>query len=1124
MKRTYLPIIGLIGLLIHSQTTRAQITKLNDYSNYNSAVIGTFQGIKFREGGFSGLFPIVNTNGKEFWTCSDRGVNVDAANANLPTCRPTYDKIYGFPGYAPKIHRIRINGDSLQILQTITMKRPLGTTATGLLNPTGFGSTALEQVSTDTVQNCANFSSKTAAKDIWGIDAEGIVVDKNGNFWICEEGGPTIWKLNYNGVVVKRFTPYSSQSGAQPQDVAIDTVFRTRKNNRGFEGIAITPSGKIYAIIQSPLLNPTKSVGENTSVHRILEIDPVTSATRMLVYLNDGVIGSSGSNQIRLRDWKIGDMAAINDSTFLVLEAALRGTSDIKRLYTININGATAVSSGTYGGLSVEALVDATGLASNGITPVKKTLFMDLLANGWSATLEKAEGIAIVNDSTLVIGNDNDYGQWSPAEDGTPLANNVLSHVVKFGLKGSNKLSGFKFTPTLLSQGATLQNSSTPPFHTPAVRNAHVRALLTVGNSVNGYKMVGIPDGMGAYSNRNGTFTMLLNHELSVNVGVVRKHGNKGAFVSKWIVDSATLKVISGEDLISKVNVWNSGTGTYTEYTASNPVAASAFARFCAGDLPAVSAFYNEVTGLGTKERIFMNGEESGNEGRAFGHIATGVNTGTSWELPALGKFSWENGVANPATGDKTVVAGMDDATPGQVYFYSGTKQSSGTEIEKAGLTNGKLYGPVVQGMALEVNASIPDAETPFSMVNLGAVKNATGAALQASSVASGVTSFLRPEDGAWDPANPADFYFVTTNAFNAPSRLWKMHFSELNDIAKGGTITAVLSGTEGQQMMDNVGFDNSGHLIIQEDPGNQTHLAKMWQYNLATDELKQILRHDSAYFLSSSSNFLTHDEEGSGVIDAQELLGPGMLLAVDQVHYGIPGELVEGGQMIAIYNPSTYAANPEVSVWGNGTEILDNDLTPSATDHTLLGTVNQGEAAVRVYRIFNYGPGPLKVRSLFLEGSSAFSIQNAGILPLRIDSGKFADVQVKFSPQSAGIHQTMLHIVSNDYNEPGYNFNITGIGAATAGTSINDEIQTTVIGPNPASGLTHLYFNMPSDGEVTVKILDQGGKMVYNQAYNFDAGNQALQLPLTGLSNGIYHVQLIKGAQSESLKLIVTQ
>ena len=52
-------------------------------------------------------------------------------------------------------------------------------------------------------------------------------------------------------------------------------------------------------MIQSPILYPTQSVGEGTRIHRSTEIDPVTSATKMYAYLNDGIIGSSGSNQIR---------------------------------------------------------------------------------------------------------------------------------------------------------------------------------------------------------------------------------------------------------------------------------------------------------------------------------------------------------------------------------------------------------------------------------------------------------------------------------------------------------------------------------------------------------------------------------------------------------------------------------------------------------------------------------------------------------------------------------------------------------------------------------------------------------------------------------------------------------
>ena len=60
-------------------------------------------------------------------------------------------------------------------------------------------------------------------------------------------------------------------------------------------------------------------------------------------------------------------------------------------------------------------------------------------------------------------------------------------------------------------------------------------------------------------------------------------------------------------------------TGGFTEAT-------TALNRLCSADLPDSSAFYNADTGLGYNGgRIFMNGEESGTEGRAFAHFATGI-------------------------------------------------------------------------------------------------------------------------------------------------------------------------------------------------------------------------------------------------------------------------------------------------------------------------------------------------------------------------------------------------------------------------------------------------------------------------------------------------------------------
>ncbi len=466
-------------------------------------------------------------------------------------------------------------------------------------------------------------------------------------------------------------------------------------------------------------------------------------------------------------------------------------------------------------------------------------------------------------------------------------------------------LAGAAVGTAVAASLSTGPSSSQSPYLVPSTLGVEITSILTVGDSVNlkpngtPYRMVGIPDGLGAFEDGDDdcgrdTFTLLMNHELTSSVGAVRAHGAKGAFVSKWTIDKRTLKVVRGEDLIQRI--WRR---TSTGWDASTPYAIT---RLCSADLPERSAFYDRKSKKGYEGRLFMNGEESGVEGSAFAHAMTG----DSYQLPSLGKFAWENCVANPDAGVKTVVVGTDDGTGGQVYVYVGTKQKTGNPVEKAGLTNGELFGIQVPGYASE-NAltGIPDG-TPFTAHAFGDVTPWTGATLEAQSQANLVTSFQRPEDGAWDPENPSDFYFVTTASFTGASRLWRLRFVDPANPVAGGRIDLLLDGTEGPKMMDNLCVSRDGQILIQEDPGNQpTYLAKVWRYDLATGVLVEVAAHDPARFSPSSSGYLTGDEESSGIIDVSDILGDGRFLCVSQAHSAnADAELVEGGQLMLLGTP----------------------------------------------------------------------------------------------------------------------------------------------------------------------------------------------------------------------------
>jgi phosphodiesterase/alkaline phosphatase D-like protein len=482
---------------------------------------------------------------------------------------------------------------------------------------------------------------------------------------------------------------------------------------------------------------------------------------------------------------------------------------------------------------------------------------------------------------------------------------------------------------------ATGPSTTTTPYINPTAPGVLTTSILTVGDTAKNstYKMAGIPDGLGAFDNGDGTFTVLMNHEIGSALGAVRAHGSTGAFVSKWVINKSDLSVVSGSDLIQNLMLWDSKTSTFIKGT-------TAFARFCSADLAAPTAFYNSVTGKGTTARLFLNGEENGVEGRAFAHIATGANAGTSYELPFMGKYSFENAVASPLAGDKTVVVGTDDGQNGQVYVYVGSKTNTGTDIDKAGLTNGKLFGIKVTGLVDEIAGSVPAIGTKFTLADLGQVQNTTGAALDAASEFAQVTSFLRPEDGAWDPSNPRDFYFNTTHQLDTVSdgvvngtvgnsRVWRLRFDDAANPELGGTIEAVIDGLTDKDvngnavkvnMLDNMGFDRYGHILLQEDTGNAAHLGKIWQYDVATDKLTQLAQFDSTRFgnlvggvTTPAKPPFTIDEESSGIIDVQDILGAGWFLADAQAHYPIDPlvdkSLVEGGQLLAIFNPTTAAS-----------------------------------------------------------------------------------------------------------------------------------------------------------------------------------------------------------------------
>ena len=479
-------------------------------------------------------------------------------------------------------------------------------------------------------------------------------------------------------------------------------------------------------------------------------------------------------------------------------------------------------------------------------------------------------------------------------------------------------------------------NTVTAPYVLPVADDVIITSILTVGDAGsadNGYELVGVPDGLGA-SKKHDRIVLYANQELRDAQGLVRRHGQTGSFVSRWVIDPKTLEVKSGSDLIDPgVRFWDYPNGmpvTSSARFADLAAQDATFGRFCSATLSGPGVFFDRHAGVGYRGQIYFANEEDGDNGRTFAV----TDDGTAVALPRFSLFSKENTVPAANRSRTTLVMGDEDgpSDSSQLWAYVGTKQQHGAPADQAGLTNGLDYilkaanGAVTNDAQWRstygkgVPAAVELVNVPWSLT--GAVQN-----VQAQTLG---LSLNRIEDGHWDPRHRNDYYFVTTEGgatdgtgldFRDGGGLWRLRFKDIDHPFAGATLTLLLDGSEllgatepKFNKPDNMAIDRHGNLLIQEDPGGNNHLARIVAYRIGDGALGVVARFDPNLFgpgATEDPNKLTIDEESSGIIDTERLLGKGTFLFDAQVHTakGLPAgtgpntvaELVERGQILAL-------------------------------------------------------------------------------------------------------------------------------------------------------------------------------------------------------------------------------
>jgi hypothetical protein len=226
------------------------------------------------------------------------------------------------------------------------------------------------------------------------LDIESVRRDKNCAMWFGDEFGPYLIKTDASGTVTRSAIALPGVYAPQHADVVAGRATANLGGSGGFEGMAINPRGdRLYALLEKTVS------GDLAGTLRISEFDVDQERYTGTVFFYE----------LQAPDHAIGDMTAIDDSRFVVIER----------------NGATATQGEPFKKIY---LIDTRGVASGGA--VRKTELVDLMQladpddlNGDGQRLftfpyVTIESVLSLDSRTLLVTNDNNF----PGGGGRELA------------------------------------------------------------------------------------------------------------------------------------------------------------------------------------------------------------------------------------------------------------------------------------------------------------------------------------------------------------------------------------------------------------------------------------------------------------------------------------------------------------------------------------------------------------------------------------------------------------------------------------------------------------------------------------------------------------------------------
>ncbi len=126
---------------------------------------------------------------------------------------------------------------------------------------------------------------------------------------------------------------------------------------------------------------------------------------------------------------------------------------------------------------------------------------------------------------------------------------------------------------------------------------------------------------------------------------------------------------------------------------------------------------------------------------------------------------------------------------------------------------------------------------------------------------------------------------------------------------------------------------------------------------------------------------------------------------------------------------PSTALFTPQISVTGPDvmTVIANGDMTPDMFDGTMYLETGTGNSFMTPFSIQNNGTSDLNISNITITGTDASDFVLNDMWPVSVLSGTSEFIEISFAPQSAGIKNALVTIISDDPTTGTYTFAIQG-------------------------------------------------------------------------------------------------